>query len=59
MNPLVVNEEIHHGFFQTVEMSVHKACLDVHPGMSAGARRWKTVIRKNTLFFLIPHLDMH
>lgn len=33
---LVVNEEIHHCFFQTVEMSVHKACLEVHSGMSAG-----------------------
>lgn len=36
---LVVNEEIHHGFFQAVEMSIHKACFDMHPGMSASKRR--------------------
>lgn len=39
MYPLVVDEEIDHCFFQAVEMSIHKACFDVHPGMSAGKRR--------------------
>lgn len=35
-NSLVVSKKVHHCFFQAVEMSVHKACFDVHPGMSAG-----------------------
>lgn len=32
---LVVSEKVHNGFFQAVQMSVHKACFYVHPGMSA------------------------
>ena len=36
---LVLSQEVHNRLLQTVEMGVHQAGLNVHPGMSGDARR--------------------
>lgn len=41
--------------FQTVEVSVHEACFDVHPGMSAGKKGLTGKKRKDKFDFL--HID--
>lgn len=60
-NSLIFSEKVHHCFFQTVEVSVHEACFDVHPGMSAGKKGLTGKTRKeNEIFsykFDFLHID--
>ena len=54
VDSLVFCKKINNCLFQTVEVGIHEACFDVHPGMPAGKKGEKNMLEStgiSTAFF--------